>query len=389
MKSADVVVIGGGIVGCAVAYYLAKSGVQVSLVEKRFMASGSSGAAQSNLSLQARTPGPELDLAIDSMRIYEDLEEELGYRIDFRRTGSLMFATKKDKWKEMQEKAEKQKEKNLNNTLLRGHQLKDFENVLCCDGIVGAVLNNDDAIVNCIRVNVGYSIAIQRLGVRIFNYTEVTDVRVVNHKVVSVVTSEGEIKTNVVVNAAGAWSSHIGRMAGISIPVMPSRGHIIVTEVTFPVTERFIGEIGGLAIPESNGKSAKTSDTGSDFGFCFSQTEEGNCLIGLSHEFLGYDVQTNFKVIRMIARRAIRFIPILRDVKCVRTFVGLRPYTPDGLPILSGVEDLKGFFVATGHDSKGIMLGPASGRFLSELILGHRLDNNAFEFSRFARSNLC
>ena len=375
MKTSDIVVIGGGIIGCAVAYYSAKEGAQVSLVEKGFLGS-STTATQSNLSLQARALGPELDLALESMNIYLKLEDELDFVIDYKRTGSCRFTSKKERWESLKTTAKKQREQGLKNHLLNKQQLKEkFKDVICSKDIIGAVINDDDAIVNSIKVNIGYAKALRRLGAKIYNYTQVTDIKVVKHKVNSVVTSEGNIPTKIVVNAAGAWSPIIGKMVGINIPIEPQRGHLIVTEQISPVTNTnvFINEADSLVFPNSN----------CEISFVFSQTQEGNCLIGSSREFLGYNSNVNFDVVKKINHRALQFMPIMRDVKCIRTFVGLRPYTSDGLPILSGVEKVEGFFVASGHGSKGIILGPASGRFVSKLICGEGPKQNPFKLSRF------
>jgi glycine/D-amino acid oxidase-like deaminating enzyme len=382
MKSAHVVVIGGGVMGTASAYYLAREGVDVILLEKDELASGTSGANLGNMSLHNRMPGPILDLNLRSLGMYQSLSEELGYDIEYVNTRGLALMERDEQLPFINERLNRQKKAGLCVTLVDREELNRVLPHIAPD-LAGAVACNQSSRVNSPRVVFGYALGARELGARILLHTEVQEIKTLNKSVSSVVTNSGEIKTKFVVVAAGAWSPQLGRTAGLSIPVTPIRGNILVTE---SIPSQYLQIVAEIQDVEMDQGSTLSSDQNREFNvrMVFSPTPSGNILIGRSEESAGYDNSVNYRVIRAVARRAIRFFPCLRDLHCIRTYAGLRPCTPDDFPIIDRLDSPEGIILATGHGDKGINLAPMTGKIVSELII-HGVASDSIQPFRFAR----
>ena len=188
-------------------------------------------------------------------------------------------------------------------------------------------------------------------------------------------------------NAAGVWAPVIGSFLNIEIPIIPRQGQILVAETTEPLVSQTVTEFGYLMTKyaEKSYKRNVTPDI-EEFGVAMvvEPTEAGNFLVGSSRQFRGYSVKTDDRVMRALAKRAMRFFPCIRDVNVIRSYAGLRPYTKDQRAILSKTER-KGFYVAAGHEGSGITQSLVTGRFMSELILEKPtcIDAAPFSIDRF------
>jgi glycine/D-amino acid oxidase-like deaminating enzyme len=190
-----------------------------------------------------------------------------------------------------------------------------------------------------------------------------------------------------VVCAAGTGSNQIGKMIIVDIPVLPQRGQILVTEAREPVLDviaygaEYLGTKSNIEqLLPKNEEALKLG-----LGFTVEQTASGNLLLGSTREFAGFDNETTPEAINAIAKNAIRYLPWIKDEDVIRSFAGLRPYSPDGLPIMGTVKGVKGFFMATGHSGDGICLAPITGKLISELVLDGEtsLDISPFSLYRF------
>ena len=242
---------------------------------------------------------------------------------------------------------------------------------------------------NPFKVNYGFAYAAKKLGTEFFLSAEVKKIERDKEKITSVVTDKEKIKTNFVVNTAGVWAFEIGKIVGIIIPVRPRRGQIIVTEpVPFNKRWRYILDDDYLtaafnleAVGKSKNPRIKLGVAGS-----YLQEDTGNWTIGSSRDFADYNNRVTMQTLRYLAKRVIKFMPKLKDVNCIRTFAGLRPFCyVDGLPILSKINNPQNFIIATGHAGEGITLAPITGKLISELITENRtsISIDAFAFSRF------
>ncbi|MDD4569086.1 MAG: FAD-binding oxidoreductase [Tepidanaerobacteraceae bacterium] len=369
-KSADVVIVGGGVIGTSIAYYLSKQGIKPILLEKDDLASGSSGACDIDIILQSKNPGIHLQLAMESAKMYTTLADELDFDIEYKTCGGMILIENEEQLKIMKDFVKRQKAIGLNVQLLDLKEASEIQPGLS-PLLVGSTYSPQDAHVNPMRLCQAFSRAARRLGAEVCLNTSVVDIKVGKNKVKSVITNRGEIATKIVINAAGAYAPMIGKMVGLSLPIKPRRGQIIVTE---PVPKLVMADVlcAKYIVAKYNPKLLEGSDnpeTRLGVGLSLSQTHDGQILIGATREFVGYNKNTTHEALRAILRNATRLVPALKSIHVIRSFAGLRPYTPDGLPLLGYVEGIQGFIMAAGHEGDGIALSPVTGRIISDLIV--------------------
>ncbi len=199
-------------------------------------------------------------------------------------------------------------------------------------------------------------------------------------KVRAAVTGAGRIETPRLVNAAGPWSSPLAGLVGLDLPTRPRKGHIIVTEPLPKIVWHKVFE-GSYADTVNSGEAAL------QVASVVEATKSGTILLGSSRQLVGFDPAVDTLVLKAIARRAVRFYPVLAGVQALRAYAGFRSFTPDHLPVIGESKQAPGFFINTGHEGAGIGLGPISAKLLSQLILGQppALDPVPFRPERFER----
>lgn len=371
MATADTVVIGGGVIGMSIAYRLAERGRRVTLIERHDLASGASGACDKAIFLQSKNPGLHLELALASAAMYEGLAGELGSEIEFRRDGAMIAIETPSDFEIMARFVARQKEAGLRVDLLTGDEARKVQPALASH-ITGATWSDQDAEVNPMLLTFAFARAARRHGAEILANTEVTGIRTVAGRVTAVTTDRGEIGTDLVINACGAWAPQIAEMVGLDIPIKPRRGQIIITERVPPMihgdmlcARYIVAKYNPDILKDSNDPAVRLG-----VGLSLGQTVSGNLLIGGCREFVGHDRRNTEEALRAIVNHATRLVPGLRGIHVIRTFAGLRPYTPDGLPVLGEAPGLKGFFLAAGHEGDGIALAPVTGRIMADLVDG-------------------
>lgn len=381
-RSPDVVVIGGGVIGCAVAYYGAKRGLKVTLVDRprrgRATSASAGGlwplgesvglgcgvifykalAAMGNLPDGVHGPGqlPRsfLDFALRSNATFPSLAEELfetsGVDVEFERT-SLLFL--------MYDEGDMTFAKPLWERCPCGRELTEWltpqelakEEPAVTRKLCGALRFHGDDQLNPYRLADAFRIGARNLGATVLTHTDVTDIRVKGGRVVGVETAAGPVGCELVVNAAGAWAAQVGRMVGLDIPVRPVRGQIIGTET----------------LPDVLSACLSTTD-------CYlAQKGHGEIIIGSTTEEVGFDVGTSPEALKTLSAGAVRAVPFLREVRVKRVWSGLRPGAPDELPILGPADELAGYLNACGHFRTGILTSPLTGQLLAELAAGDPL----------------
>jgi len=207
-------------------------------------------------------------------------------------------------------------------------------------------------------------------------------------RVEGIETAQGPIYAPIVVNAAGAWAPIIGEMVGLHLPIKPRRGQIMITEPVAPYIAKgmlsasyIVAKFNADKLKESKSKAVQLG-----VGLSLSQTKKGNILIGATREFVGYDVRNTHEGIQAILKNAIRLVPGLGSIHIIRTMGGVRPYTPDGLPLVGYVNNLEGYFMSAGHEGDGIALSPVTGKIVADMIVDGKtfMDVSALDPNRFA-----
>lgn len=376
---ADVVVIGAGVIGCSIAYHLTRHKLGVILLERGDLASGSSGACDGMVFLQSKKPGIHLELAMESRRLFKDLEQRLPMSIEYKNTGGMVAVETADEMSAMEQYVTSQQEIGLDVHLLDAQQARRLEPQLA-DNLWGAAYSPLDGQVNPIALTLGFALGAKTHGAQLITGSAVRSIDTAGGRVSAVQTDAVRIETDVVVNAAGAHSPEIGSLLGLTIPIKPRRGQIIVTEACPPLINHCMISAKYI-VAKYNPEMAQSSGE----GHSIEQTQNGNFLLGSTREFVGYDQRTTLFALHHIAAKTASIIPALKQLHVIRAFAGLRPYTPDGLPILGPVDDVSGFFMASGHEGDGIALSPITGELIAQMIALGRTDFplEAFYLNRF------
>jgi len=385
-KTANVVIIGGGIIGCAIAYFLSRQIKNVVLLERKGISAEASGANYGMIWVQTRQPGYDITVAKRSLELYPRLISEVfDIDIEYEEKGGMTVFLIELERKVAEAVLRLKKEQGIPIQLLDKNETKELEPALS-EEITGSFYCPIDTQLNPMLTTIAFARAAQREGAMIYTETEVHSIKVNNQAVSSVVTNRGEIKTEVVINAAGSWSSQIGKMVGLKIPVYPNRLQSLVTEQTPRLLNRVIM---GTQIPKhatfeeamkgfsytrdiSEGQLSTEAPlckgTLSDNSMMFLKpTISGNTVCGTVFEFAGYDRSTSYEGLSLIASMAVRAVPALKGVQAIRSWSNFDPYTIDGMPI-EGETEIKGFILALGHGT-AMSQGPALGETLTEFIV--------------------
>jgi glycine/D-amino acid oxidase-like deaminating enzyme len=362
---ADAVVIGGGIVGAACAYYLCTAGRDVHLFERRFPASGTSRACDGLILLWDKTPGAELALGQASAALWTELTEALDADFEYTRNGTILLAEETESMAAGQATAEAMQAAGVRAEVLDRSELRSLEPNLASN-LAGGVFFPDDAQVDARRATLALLSAAQQEGLTLHANTEVIAIRRMtrgNRRVSGIVTGAGEIATSTIVCAAGVWSNDVARLAGIELPIRPRKGHILVAAQVPGLIRHPLLEGGYASTVQSAAEDLQVA-------LVAEMTTSGTLLLGSSRQFAGFDRSVSLAVLRAIAARALRFLPSLAKVGVIRSYAGLRPWSPDHLPLIGPLAAIPGFYLATGHEGAGIGLAPITGRLIADWIVG-------------------
>lgn len=377
-----VIVVGAGIIGTSTAFYLSRLGVDVTLIESNYVASGTSAACDQGILLQTKKPGPTLKLAMESASIYEKLEEELGADLEYRQGGSMIIMETEEEKEMVSEHAQALMDSGLNISVLSGKEVRQKQPELG-EHVLGATWCELDAKVNSMKVCYEMADAAERLGATILVGKKVTSLIKEGNRIIGVEMSGEKLYADAVVLTSGIWTAELMKTLDVDIPIIPRRGQILVTEKLPKIIHSNI--LSGAYI------AAKKKGVGGDpnnpagIGLVIGQVASGNILIGGSREFVGFNTDTTDDVIRGISAEAARVFPYLDHVRVIRAFAGLRPFTFDGLPIIGPVERFPGLFIAAGHEGDGIALAPVTGKVMADVVCGKEpfMDLSPFSADRF------
>jgi glycine/D-amino acid oxidase-like deaminating enzyme len=367
----DAVVLGGGIVGCSVAYWLSVAGLRVCLVDRQGISGGTSGACQGHLMV---TPSPPyfLRLTQASVRLWRELRQTLP-DFEFRDTGCLWLAETADDLSLLREVAQQFKAGGEATELLDPRGLRQQEPGLAHD-LPGALFYRGDAVVMPMKAAGALLHGAIARGCEVRTFCEATGVRRgAGGRVEAVLTSQGEIPTRVVVNCAGVWTPDLTDRAGLGrVPIFPRRGDLMITTPTGAKVKTQILEVSYLRTAGGKAKVDPESgepDPGAHAMNLQPQTHD-TILIGSTRQFGSYERKVNRALLHTSMLRAARYVPSLMRASIVRTWSGLRPYPRDKFPLIGPIAALPGYYVASGHEGLGITLAPITGKLIAELVTG-------------------
>ncbi|MFF5533076.1 NAD(P)/FAD-dependent oxidoreductase [Streptomyces cinerochromogenes] len=371
----DVVVVGAGMVGAACAWYAARAGLDVRLVDRGPVSGGTTGAGEGNLLVSDKEPGPELELALLSSRLWAELAREHGAAIEYEPKGGLVVASTPPALDALRDFAAGQRAAGVTAVPVDGGRLAELEPHVA-PGMAGGVHYPQDA-------QVMPALAAARLarasGAVLHTGQAVTGVlRSVDGTVYGVRTDRGEIHAPAVVNAAGTWGGDLAALAGVRLPVLPRRGFVLVTEPLPRMVRHKVYAADYVADVASDSAALRSSPV-------VEGTAAGPVLIGATRERVGFDRSLSLDAVRALAAGAIGLFPFLERVRALRTYAGFRPYLPDHLPAIGPDPRAPGLFHACGHEGAGIGLAPGTGQLIAQAITGKapELDLTPFRPERF------
>lgn len=375
-------VVGAGMVGAACAYYCAAAGLRVGVVERGAVASGTTSAGEGNILVSDKEPGPELDLALLSARLWAELGERLGAgRFELHAKGGVVVARSPEAAAGLAVLAERQRAGGVVAVDVGPAELATLEPRLTRD-VVGGAYYPQDMQVQPMLAAAELLRAARSLGATVHTGTTVAEFRRDRSGAVTGVrTSAGELSGHWVVNAAGTWGGEVAALAGAPVPVLPRRGFILVTEPLPPVIRHKVYSADYVANVASDHAGLETS-------VVVEGTRAGPVLIGASRERVGFDRRMSLPVLRKLAAQAVELFPFLAEVNLLRSYLGFRPYCPDHLPVIGADPRVPGLVHACGHEGAGIGLSAATGHLVAQTLTGGApdLDLTPFRPDRFARA---
>jgi len=350
-NKADVVIIGGGVNGCSLAYKLSKKGVSVVVVEKNYLSSGATGACGAGIRQQWSTR-ENAALAIQSVKMFEGLSRELGQDIEFRQGGYLIAVHDEKEMNQAEKNVAMQRSLGLKVDILKPEEITNVVPILNIQGMkaIGATFCPTDGHANPFRTTFAYADAARNLGAEINTHTTVMNLKTSKKAIRTVMTDKGAIQTDVVVNAAGIDSKAIAEMVNIKLPLTPFRKEIMATERLQPLFEAMV-----ISFKD---------------GIYFSQQKEGQIVGGIPipEEKGGYKTMPTFAFLQHMACTLTRYAPVLKHINLLRHWTGFYDVTPDARPILGEIKEIKGFVQCNGFSGHGFMISPMVSQLLTDLI---------------------
>lgn len=374
IKIAEVVIIGGGISGCSIAYNLAKKGVKnIVVIDKGYLAGGATGRCGAGVRQQW---GTEMNckLAMDSIKFFETANEELQYDgdIEFKQGGYLIVASTQKEDEQFKKNVKLQKSLGMEVEYMTPEAAKSIVPYLNTEKLTSATFCPKDGHLNPFLATDAYAKAARRLGVEIYTFTEVTGIKTDNGKVTGVMTNMGDIATNIVVNAAGGYSKTIADMVEIDIPVYSERHQILVTEPVEPM-------LGPMVMSFS-------------LNIYCQQTPHGSFIMGRGDATEPRDLRitSSWQFLDQMSKSITSLLPPVGKLRVVRQWAGLYNMTPDRQPIFGAAKTLEGFFLAVGFSGHGFMFAPMTGLLVAEQILGETttIDISSLGMDRFEKNEL-
>lgn len=369
-RTASAVVIGAGVVGCSIAYHLARRGMRdVLVLERDAVGAGTTSKAAGGVRAQFPTE-TEIRFSQESLRVFESFEEEFGADAGFKRIGYLFLISDEADLRAFEPRMALQRRLGVDVRVITPAEARELVPGLHVDDLIAAVWGPDDGVAGPAEVTTGFARRARELGARIVEGVEVTRIVLDGGRVRGVGTPRGVVATPLAINAAGPAAARVGRLAGLDLPVLPRRRHIFFTE----------------PFPDIPGPIPLTTDRRSGF-YCRKEVDALLLSPG-DVEDVGDDRSAAVDWGRMeeVVGKAVHRLPLLERARIAGGWAGLRPLTPDDHALVGPAPGLEGFFLAVGFGGHGFQHAPATGRQVAEWLVDGRpsMDLSVFDPARFA-----
>jgi sarcosine oxidase subunit beta len=382
MTETDILIIGGGIAGVSTAYHLAEHGHGVALLERGDLASEASGVNAGAIGALGWGDVPNLEsfLTMGSLEIFKRLQLDLGYAIEFRRSGSLQAIQTEAQYAFIRDRMLQLRAQGYRVELLSTREARALEPELN-PALCGCLYMPLRAQADPTKTTQALGSAAERLGARILAHHEVSAVQVRSDDSYQVETSRGPFRAGTLVIAAGAWCATVGAWLGLRIPIVPVRGQMWATDALPPrVFQTLSAAESSLHWHTTPGNDAETPPHLTHRGnvrvtrhLYGRQTRAGEIIFGGDRQLVGYRKEPEPAGIEVNRGQAAEVLPFLRELPVKRTWAGLMPFPLDGSPIIGKIPQRRNLYIVSGLASSGFGRGPMAGRLLAEYIhTGHR-----------------
>jgi len=389
--STDVLVFGAGVTGLSTAYSLCKRGKKVIVVEKTAMGAGASGACDDMILLQSKKPGILLEMAFKSLELFRELEKDLPNDIELENRGGMILIENDFQLKAMEEFAASQNQYGLGVEIVDKKQVKKLQpNV--SDHIIASTYCSRDSQVNPMELMKAFMLASRSMGMNLMPGVRPVELKQNASTWTARLSDETVVEAEAIVNATGVYANEVCGLVGVEVPIMPLKGQVLVTEQLPRIGQTNVWSALYIASKLKKNDLVGTSDPMAEkygLGFAFSGTHSGTYLIGSTREKAGFDRTTIPEAISLLGNQAKHFFPVLANAHIIRTFAGLRPSTPDGMPFVGEISSLPGFYMAAGHEGDGIALSAITGKVVADMICGAppEFDLTELKADRFMENN--
>ena len=361
---AQVLVIGGGVVGCSVAYHLAQLGwTDVVLAERKQLTCGTTWHA-AGLIAQLRATMNMTRLAKYSQELYGGLEAETGIATGFKRNGSLSVALSDARMEEFLRNASMAKTHGVDVNVVSASECLDMYPYLNADGVVGGLHIPLDGQADPANIAMALARGARQKGVKIFEHTKVEEIHVSHGRVTGARTDKGDITAEIVVNCAGMWAHEVGRMAGVSVPLHACEHFYILTEAV----PELPGNLPVLRVPDEC--AYYKEDAGKILLGAFEPVSKPWGMDGIPEDFCFDELPEDFDHFQPVLEKAVERLPLLESAGIHTFFNGPESFTPDDRYLLGPAPEVENFFVAAGFNSVGIQSAGGAGKALAEWIVG-------------------
>ena len=369
-KSAETIIIGGGIMGVSTAYFLAKRGQRdIVLLEKDLLAQASTGLCVGGIRQQFSHPANIL-LSQETIHLLQHFQEEFHTDIDFHQVGYLFLTKDPRTWEDFGKSVEIQRRQGVPVEVLPPEEVNHRWPYIAGKDLMGGIFGPEDGYVDPYDVTMAIANRVRKMGISIRERTKALGIRLKNGRVRGVETAQGFIAANFVVNTGGAWGGEIGKMAGVVLPVQPFRRQVFITKAFDAIP---------APVPMVIDQDSQFYIRGYAPGILMGMTDK--------EEPPSFHTHVDRAFLERVTARALEMVPVLERAEILRGWGGLYAMTPDENPIIGEIPEVGGFVCATGFSGHGFQHGPAVGRILSELILEGKtsFDLTPFRNDRFKK----
>jgi len=373
-KSYDIVIIGGGIIGCSIAFELSKRGRRdILVIEQDYLTSGSTGRCGAGIRQQW---GSKINatLAYESTNIFEHIEEYTGYDGDcgLNQGGYLLLAYTEKEWEQFHKNLKIQHAVGIKSHAVDIDGIKEIVPHINTDGLYGACFCAKDGHADPFHCTYAYAKAAEKNGVDIETYTKVTGFSIIKNRISSVKTTKGTVQANVVLNCTGGYAAKMAAMVGDELPISPERHQILITEPVAHIMDPMVMSF--------------------HRHFYVQQTPHGSVIMGIGDpmEAESFNIRPSWQFLELTASLITQTLPVFRDLRVVRQWAGLYDMSPDRYPIINEAKKVKGFITIAGFSGHGFMVAPRIAILLANHLTDKQddLDINLFSAERYKTGNL-